>query len=65
VAVVAALGTLAVRSLGDLLAADSLRLWLTLLAGGMACLASVGVAARLLRLEEFNHLARLVRHPRS
>lgn len=65
VAVTAALGTLAVRALGGLLAADSLSLWLTLLAGGLACLASVGVAARLLRLEEFSQLARLVRHPRS
>jgi len=43
----AALGTFAVRSLAGLMVSGNLGAWLTLMASGVACLASAGIAARI------------------
>ncbi len=64
IAATATVGTFAVRSLAGLLASNNLNTWLTLAAGGVACLASAGIAARLLRVEEIEQIAGLLRRPR-
>lgn len=65
VALVAALGTWAVRTLGESLTLDGAGNWLTLMAGGLACVLSAAAAAYLLRLKEVELIARLIRRPRS
>jgi len=57
----AALGTFAVRSLAGLMVSGNLGAWLTLMASGVACLASAGIAARLLRVEEIDQIAGFLR----
>jgi len=64
-AAAAAAGTFAVRSLAGRLPAGTLVTWLTLLAGGAACVVSTVIAAQLLRLEEVGYITRLVRRPHS
>lgn len=65
IAAAAAAGTFAVRSLAGRLPAGTLVTWLTLLAGGAACVVSTVIAAQLLRLEEVGYITRLVRRPHS
>lgn len=61
IAAMAAAGTLVVRSLAVRLPAGNLVTWFTLLAGGTAGVVSAVVAARLLRMEEIDQIARLLR----
>ena len=65
IAIAAAVATLAVRALSQWLPPIDLGTWLTLVAGGCACLAGVAIAARWLGLEEFNNLVSSISGLRS